>query len=396
MNDEKNIKVSVVIPVYNAAEFLPKCLESFLSQTLEEIEIICINDGSSDDSLSVIQNYAGIDGRIICIDQENAGAGKARNVGMEKASGKYIYFPDADDYAAADLLRKAYETSEEYQTDICIFSCSLFDSQTGEVKPYPFSVKKAMLPHKQVFDMNDINGNPLMCFAGWAWDKLYRRDFVTEHRLQFQEQRTTNDLYFVTAAFLKARRVTFLPDYLYYQRRHNPNSLSETRHLSWDCFYRAIVKVRSEMIGMGIYDEHEKDFINFALRRCIWNLTTIRETEAILLFRRLRDEWLDELKIRDYGAGFYDNPKDYEQLVLILNATEREGCSAYHDYIINSLKLENEKLNDPKRPIRISLKEVLPLDLLIKRLNWNREQRKLLSQKLQALEEKLKTINEQI
>ena len=388
MDHEK--KVSVVLPVYNAAEFLPECLDSFVSQTLKEIEIICINDGSTDDSLSIIRDYAGADKRIICIDQENTNAGKARNAGMERASGKYLYFPDADDYAAPDLLEKSYAVSEEYQTDICVFASNMFDSQTGAVKPYRSSVKTSMLPpDKQVFDRNDINGNPLKCFAGWAWDKLYRRSFVTENHLQFQEQRTTNDLYFATTSILKAERITFLPDYLYYQRRNNPQSLTETRHLSWECFYHALTKVRSELISMGIYDDYEKYFINFALRRCIWNLTTIQEKEAALLFDRLREEWFDDLGIRDYGAGFFDEPKDYEQLVLILQAAEHEGCSAYYDYIIRRLKLLNAELSNPKRRIRVSPHEVLPLDLLIKRLHWNREQRLMLSERVRQLEEKL-------
>ena len=384
------VKVSVVLPVYNAAEFLPKCLDSLISQTLEKIEIICVNDGSTDDSLSIIQDYAGVDRRIICIDQENTNAGKARNVGMERASGKYLYFPDADDYAASNLLQKAYETSEEYQTDICVFASSMFDSQTGNVRPYRSSVRVSMLPEKKVFNTDDINGNPLRCFVGWAWDKFYRRSFVTENHLQFQEQRTTNDLYFVMASLLKAERITYLPDCLYYQRRNNPQSLTETRHLSWECFYHAVTKVRSELIDMGIYDRYEKHFINFALRRCIWNLTTMQDEGAAILFDRLREEWFDDLGIKDHGAEFYDDPGDYEQLMLILQATEHEGCSAYYDYVIRRLKLENQKLTDPKRRIRISPHEVLPQDLLIKRLIWNREQRIILSEKLKQLEEKLK------
>ena len=103
----KSPKVSVIIPVYNVEEYLPTCLDSIINQTLEDIEIICVNDGSPDNCLSILNNYAGQDSRIIVINQENTGVSGARNRGLEVAGGKYIVFVDPDDWCEAECLEKA-------------------------------------------------------------------------------------------------------------------------------------------------------------------------------------------------------------------------------------------------------------------------------------------------
>lgn len=389
---KKSVKVSVILPVYNTSEFLRKCIESFLSQSLEEIEIICINDGSTDDSWEILNEYALIDRRVKCINQENQGAGFARNVGIELAVGEYLYFPDADDYVDKNLLKKAYNRIVTREAEICVFGAKLFDSKTGTIKSCDYAMKKEYLPNKQVFSMDDVKGSPFTCFMGWAWDKLYSSNFVRNHALKFQNQRTTNDMYFVFASLLKAERITILDEKLYFQRRNNPNSLSSTRELSWTCFYSALLQVKNELVRMGIFDKRKKDFINYALHSCLWNLNTLSQPVALELFKKLKGEWLESLEIKDYGEVYYDNKEDYYQLVSILNSLDEESSIesvAYCSYRIKVLEKENERLKSDSKLIKVSSTESLTETQLIEKLKWNRRQRGLLEDKVKELEKKL-------
>lgn len=113
-------KISIIIPVYNVEKYLPECLDSIIAQTLSDIEIICINDGSPDNSLSILKDYAAKDSRIIIIDKENEGVGKARNDGMRAATGEFIAFMDSDDYYPGnDVLEKLYNAAKEHNVKVC-------------------------------------------------------------------------------------------------------------------------------------------------------------------------------------------------------------------------------------------------------------------------------------
>ena len=116
------IKISVVVPIYNGEAYLRECLDSILSQTLEEIEVLCIDDGSTDSCLQILHQYEENDKRIkIISNTKNSGPGTSRNKGLEKARGKYVIFLDADDVFEKELLELAFSRAEIYQTDICIF-----------------------------------------------------------------------------------------------------------------------------------------------------------------------------------------------------------------------------------------------------------------------------------
>ena len=121
---DNGLKVSVVIPVYNTAEYLPQCLESVMNQTLREIEIICVNDGSTDDSPHILAEYALKDERIRIIHKENGGLVAARKTGVLAAAGKYVAFVDSDDWIEADMYEHLYQTAEGHQVDMV--TCGFF------------------------------------------------------------------------------------------------------------------------------------------------------------------------------------------------------------------------------------------------------------------------------
>ena len=116
------IKLSIIIPVYNVEKYIPVCLESIINQPFKDLEIICVNDGSSDNSLSVLQSYKEKDNRITIIDKKNEGSGVARNTALAIAKGDYVYFVDGDDWLEDNALEKVVSKADELDTDILIFS----------------------------------------------------------------------------------------------------------------------------------------------------------------------------------------------------------------------------------------------------------------------------------
>lgn len=135
-----------------------------------------------------------------------------------------------------------------------------------------------------------MTDNIFKVFVGWAWDKLYNRKWVLENDLWFQEQRTSNDMLFVFSAVAIAKRIAYVEKdkILAHQRRNNKSSLSNTREKSWDCFYNALSALRDRLKTEGIYEEVERDYINYALHFALWNLNTLAEPTHQKLFDKLK------------------------------------------------------------------------------------------------------------
>ena len=307
-----SVKVSVIIPVYNAEKFLPKCLDGVLGQTLREIEVICVDDGSSDGSMAILKQYQRKDSRIKIIWQENAGAGAARNNGMRYASGEYLSILDADDFYEPSMLQMAYTAAKAMNAQIAVFSCDLYENRTGKYRSCAYSIRKSILPSKQPFSAQDVQQDIFKLFVGWAWDKLFKTDFVRKNNLQFQEQRTTNDMLFVFSALVRAERIIALPQVLVHHRREE-GSLSVTREKSWMCFYNALIALRDQLKKWDLYDRFERDYINYCVHFSLWNLNTLAEPTHTLLYNKLRNEWFEELDLLQRPMDYFYNRKEYLQ-----------------------------------------------------------------------------------
>lgn len=317
--------VSVIIPCYNAEKNLMQCIESICSQTLEQMEIICVDDGSTDSTLEILHSYQEKDPRIRVIQQKNAGAGAARNVGLDCASGEYLSFLDADDFFEPDMLEKAVAAAEKWQADYIVFHADRYYSAQNRYEEMPWSVRDEDLPPYIPFSYRQLTDNIFLSFVGWAWDKLFRRSFVLEHQLRFQEQRTTNDMLFVFSALICAKRIGVIQDVLAHQRRGSGDTLSVTREKSWHCFYDALLALRERLLRENIYWELEKDFINYSLHFCLWHLNSLAEPSHTLLKQKLCSEWFAELGIADKPESYFYNYWEYAQFLKI--AKKRDGVS---------------------------------------------------------------------
>lgn len=316
--------VSVIMPVYNGETYLRQCLDSVVNQTLKEIEIICVDDGSSDRSVEILKEYAAKDERVMVLQQANAGAGAARNNGLSKASGKYLSFLDSDDFFETDMLEKAVEKIAADRADFVVFRCDHYLNDTNTFKKAAYTLKKQTLPPYTPFNFRQITDNVFKAFVGWAWDKVYDREFVMKHNLKFQEQRTSNDMLFVFSALVLAKRITCLDTVLAHQRRNNGESLSNTREKSWFCFYNALKALRDVLKEKGLYEELKKDFVNYAVHFSLWNLNTITGDCYEKLYTKLHEEWFEELEVTGHDEDYFYNKTEYKQLADILRYDFKE------------------------------------------------------------------------
>lgn len=316
--------VSVIMPVYNGETYLRQCLDSVVNQTLKEIEIICVDDGSSDRSVEILKEYAAKDERVMVLQQANAGAGAARNNGLSKASGKYLSFLDSDDFFETDMLEKAVEKIAADRADFVVFRCDHYLNDTNTFKKAAYTLKKQTLPPYMPFNFRQITDNVFKAFVGWAWDKVYDREFVMKHNLKFQEQRTSNDMLFVFSALVLAKRITYLDTVLAHQRRNNGESLSNTREKSWFCFYNALKALRDVLKEEGLYEELKKDFVNYAVHFSLWNLNTITGECYEKLYTKLHEEWFEELEVTGHDEDYFYNKTEYKQLADILRYDFKE------------------------------------------------------------------------
>lgn len=225
-------EVSVIIPVYNSEKYLGECLESVLAQTLKQIEIICVDDGSQDRSLTIISEYAEKDARIQIVRQAHKGVSAARNTGIRKACGKYLYFMDSDDLLEPEALKLLYERAERDSLDITFFNGRAYTESTD----FKGTVVEQNILMKRTASYSGVYSGPKMMETMYAnheywmtvWLQLYRRDFLLTNELQFYEGIIHEDNLFSYISILSAERCGYLKDELY-MKRVRPHSITTSR-----------------------------------------------------------------------------------------------------------------------------------------------------------------------
>ena len=221
-------KVSVIIPVYNVEQYLRECLDSVVHQTLKEIEIICVDDGSTDKSLDILKEYAAKDNRITILKQQNLHAGVARNAGLAVAKGEYLSFLDSDDFFELNMLEETYKYSQGKNIDICIFGCSFYDNQTKLKSSPSWILREDCLPQQEVFTPKEVADHLFQITNNWPWNKLFRHKYIAQNKLFFQSISHTNDTYFVCLALSLARRISVLKQKYVNYRMNVSKSLTTT------------------------------------------------------------------------------------------------------------------------------------------------------------------------
>lgn len=216
-----DIKISVIIPMYNSANYLDKCVSSLLEQTMQEWEVILVNDCSPDNSLELANGYAAAHPeKVVVIDhKQNLRAGAARNNGLKQARGKYVWFVDADDWLAPDALEKAYTVAEENGSDIV--SVDFYEVISETEKPVSLQVA---VDDSFAGKMDNEKRQRYIADCSGGFSKLLRRDFLIRNELYYPEGIRYEDNGIVTLMGAVADRVDTIHEGLYYYRINNPNS----------------------------------------------------------------------------------------------------------------------------------------------------------------------------
>lgn len=215
---EEKIKVSVIIPVYNVEDYIEKCLDSVVNQTLKEIEIIVVNDGTKDNSMKKIEKYFS-DLRIKIINKENGGLSSARNAGLAIAKGEYISFIDSDDFIEEKMLEELYNESEN--ADI-VFSDNL---------NYNMIDSKVSKEERKFFFDNMVNKGSYICMYSSAvvWNKIYKREFIEINNLKFVEGIIHEDDIFTIKSHFLAEKVKYIKKFHYYYRVNRKDSIMNNK-----------------------------------------------------------------------------------------------------------------------------------------------------------------------
>ncbi len=215
MNNQ--VKISIVVPVYNVEKYLKRCLDSLVNQTLKDIEIICVNDGSKDNSLNILEEYAKKDNRIVILNQKNAGLSAARNTGMEIAKGEYIGFVDSDDWVDLDFFEKLYIAAKNNDCDIAV---------ADFIREHPTKKKKRLnITKEEIFEKPEDKYLACKTYReGCVWNKIYRTEFLKRIDLKFVVGMYYEDRDFTARSLFYSKKLITVPD-TYYRYFVNPKSI---------------------------------------------------------------------------------------------------------------------------------------------------------------------------
>lgn len=255
-------KVTIIVPIYNTEKYLHKCLTSLQNQTFKDIEIICVDDGSTDNSTQIVQEFLKTDERFELIIQKNLYAGVARNNGIKNAKGDYIIFIDADDWCEPNMVEDIYIETYSKQTDISIFQFYNYDEQTKEIVGTIQGFRTAI--NSQYFDntfsCEDTDGALFAWFNYGPCNKIFRRQFIIENRLQFQNTKVSNDVSFFFEAFSKAKKISLLNKPLSYYRINTGGSLCDIKWQHLDCRIEAFSQAEEKIKLLPYFDKIKYKF----------------------------------------------------------------------------------------------------------------------------------------
>ena len=307
--------VSIVAPVFNGADVLAEFMDSLLAQVFTDFEVICIDDGSTDESAVMLQQYAQRDPRIRVLTQTNQGQAAARNAGLDLATGTYVALLDSDDVFDESFLSKLVARAEEREADIVVCRCTSFDHTSRAETHMPWTIKRHLLPANQdPFSWRDAPDGIIAAFQGWAWDKLFRRDFVQTHRLRFPSLANSEDLGFVYAAMARANRISVVDEVLVSHREGRGASVSASRRRDPALFYRAICLLKDDLRrDMAHYEQISWGFLNWAFDYTLWNIRTMDDPVARgELVATLVRGGFDEIELTRHARDFFTlYPDDY-------------------------------------------------------------------------------------
>lgn len=299
------VKLSLILCVYNGERYVSEAIESVLNQSLEDIELIIVNDGSTDSTLDILTSYL-VDSRIKIINQKNKGLGVARNIGMSHASGEYIGFLDADDWLDSKMCEIAYNEAKSNFTDITMFQIINQDDETGDKYESDwFNLKNLDKSFDdKVFSPNDTK-DVLFDFSVSACQKIYKNSFLKEIKAKFPEGIYFEDMPFFYYTYLNAERISIIREHLYIRRKHDSSITENIDAKFLDTVPAGQIMFKSFIEG-DFYEDYKFDLIAYKINGPRMALSSITDDYKVPLFNLIKEDY-ESIKETEYYQDFLDN-----------------------------------------------------------------------------------------
>ena len=308
-NMMSRVKVSVLVPIYNVEKFLPECLDSLVGQTLAEIEIICINDGSTDSSLEIVKEYAKKDKRIVIINKKNSGYGDSMNKGLEKATGEYVGIVESDDFIDLDAFSKLYKAAKENNAEVVKGNFYYYFGDTNEDRG-----KSNLFPLHEIGRVIDPRSEHRIFYeAPCIWAAIYKNDFLRKNKIGFLPTpgAAYQDAGFNLKVWASARRVFFMRRAFLHYRQDNSNSSVKDSGKIY-CVRDEYDEVERFLGEKGLLDKLGSVAFTCRFGSYVWNLQRLKFRAAMKFasavkadYKRAKKEgYLDPEKLD--GVGLYN------------------------------------------------------------------------------------------
>lgn len=341
-------KISVIMPLYNAAVYLRESLESVLSQTFTQFELICINDASTDKTGDILIEYQKKDSRIkVLTNMIRSGAAYCRNMGIKAANGEYLSFLDGDDIFEEEMLEIAYQTAVDRNAEIVIFNYRHVPTEAV--------YKKELILHSEeyqkrycrtAFSILDKEPYEFIIWSASPCNKLYKKKFIDANELEFQSLPSSNDVYFVIMALLLARKITVLEDnrVMLYAREH-----SQLTRISYNrnpmCAYQALVKVKEELKKRGVFEKTAPYYFYHVFQQLSTALVQTKNNETAKRFYRfLQNEGIRKLAGTELNKKEYADEYIYSKINLFISKSFESEWYIYESILSIYLEKKQDSL----------------------------------------------------
>ncbi len=327
-----NQQVSVIIPVYNVEEYLRQCLDSVINQTFKDIEIIIVNDCSTDNSLQIIEEYQKKDKRIKLIDlKQNVGLGNARNEGIKAANGKYLIFVDSDDWIAGNFIQFLYKEIVSNNLD---FVSVNYNVVNDKITPNEI---KSTLCNVIISDENKKKQILVDIPSVQTWTKIYKKDFLLSNNIFFRINKLEDNL-FIWEVIIKSKSFLFVKEPLYYYRRNRKGSIIWKMNKKFYKYRLYLYKKIKQMLkDINAYQLYNKEFYYYVTIRMIYALEKQKRKDIFLDFRYnfYNNDYVLEYK---YSKSFLLKVKLFIfKLCLVTNINYRLISNIYA-YVLDIIK----------------------------------------------------------
>lgn len=316
--------ISVVVPVYNASRFLNQCIDSILGQTFSDFELLCVDDGSKDNSLAILREYARKDERVKIFQKENDGGGaaNARNLGLSHATGKYILFLDSDDFFAPNMFERMVKQAEIGNADVILCRADCYDERYKTVKLSYHSINFKYLPKKDFFSFRDCPEHIFQIANNVVWNKLFLRELVVKNGLKFEPIPISDDQYLPCLALVIAERIGAIDEPLVQYRINIGTSQVDGYHKHPTSGYAASYSIVKKMRELDVYETVKQSYLNMEISLMREYFDRMTELDTLkFLYEEYRREVFPMLGAQGLPIGYFYDERLGDWYQMINNET---------------------------------------------------------------------------